>query len=153
MKSISHISFIVVFTLLAGDDCAWALQSHSEPEGLYIHQMAHLLFAGALAYLFFHTRVTQGARDRGWRYLQIFCILLIGWNLLAFVGHDAYEHLLPAEFLEKNTLHEKLTWPMTPAKGFYYIAKLDHVLLIPALATLVLSLRSFYRKACRESDK
>ena len=65
MKRIFCIQFIGIVTLLllGQTESAWALQSHGAPEGIYVHQMAHVLFMGALAYLYWHTRRSQ---DGGW---------------------------------------------------------------------------------------
>src|SRR5690606_16026838 len=47
---------LTVLLVLGQTESAWALQSHGAPEGIYVHQMSHLLFMGALAYLYWHTR-------------------------------------------------------------------------------------------------
>jgi hypothetical protein len=145
---IAAISVTLVPLLLAlTADNAWALQSHSAPEGIYVHQMAHLLFSGALGYLYWHTRHSPALVSRGWKYLQIFCILLICWNLLAFLGHETFEHLSANDFINKNTFRESLAPPITLAKVIYFISKMDHCLNVPALFALVISLRTFYREA------
>jgi len=72
--------------LLLAPDQAWALQAHAPPEGIYVHQLAHLFFAAALSYLFWDVR-RSAFPGKGWRYLQIFCVLMILWNILAFSGH------------------------------------------------------------------
>ena len=132
---------------------AMALQTHGAPEGIYVHQMAHALFMGALIYLYWHTRKTQETSGRGWKYFQIFCLFLIAWNILAFTGHETYEHLLDSDFHDRNTWDARLAYPITFKKVLYYITKMDHFLIVPALMALVISLRAFYHEAKREAGK
>lgn len=141
------ISLVLLFQF-APTESAWALQSHGAPEGLYVHQMAHLLFAATLAYLFWHTRRTPADTSKGWQYLQIFSVLLACWNLLAFAGHEAFEHLTVGDFIGKDSWEEQLTAPISPVKALYFVSTMDHFLIVPALLALVISLRTFYREAC-----
>lgn len=128
----------------------WALQSHGAPEGIYVHQMGHLLFMGALGYLYWHTRKSPVTKSKGWKYLQIFCFFLILWNIIAFTGHQAFGQLSPADFIEKDTWKEQLAPPITGIKLLYYITKMDHLLNVPGLLALVISLRTFYKEALLE---
>ncbi len=143
--------YTLVLLLFGFSDTAWALQSHGAPEGLYVHQMAHALFMAALAYLYWHTRRTQELTSKGWRYLQLFCILLFCWNILAFTGHQALEFLTPQDFIDKNNWGEQLALPLSFIKILYYITKMDHFLMVPALFALVIGLRSIYRQAAKEA--
>ncbi|MCP3930780.1 MAG: hypothetical protein GY705_16960, partial [Bacteroidetes bacterium] len=105
-NNVYFIPTLLLFLLFCVDiKSGWALQSHSAPEGIYVHQMAHLLFMGALGYLYWHTRKSQIFKSKGWKFLQVFCILLILWNLLAFTGHEAFEQLSPEDFASKNNLN------------------------------------------------
>ncbi|HBH28354.1 MAG: hypothetical protein N839_0003030 [Desulfofustis sp. PB-SRB1] len=139
--------------MLAWPEYAWALQSHGEPEGLYVHQIAHILFAGALAYLVWHTRRTQEFSERGWKYLQLFCLLTIAWNVIAFTGHQVQEYLSIDDFLNKGSWHELITYPITIAKALHYLTKMDHLLFTPALLALMISLRCFYRDALTRRER
>lgn len=149
-NSITIAAVISLLLLLGGSQNCWALQSHSAPEGIYVHQMAHLLFTGALGYLYWHTRTNPVIASKGWKYLQLFCIFLISWNLLAFTGHEAFEQLTPEDFVNNNTWEAKIGSPITFVKLLYYVTKMDHFLNVPALLALVISLRTFYREALEE---
>jgi hypothetical protein len=144
---------ITVLLVLGQTESAWALQSHDAPEGIYVHQMAHLLFMGALAYLHWHTRLSPVLISKGWKYLQLFCILLFCWNMLAFVGHAAFEHLVVTDFIQKESWGEQLVFPLSIAKILYFISKMDHFLYVPALIALVISLRTFYLEARIEAAR
>ncbi|MGB3212806.1 MAG: hypothetical protein WBB19_19050 [Desulforhopalus sp.] len=149
---IQGIGFILLL-LFGQSESAWALQSHGAPEGIYVHQMAHVLFMGALAYLYWHTRRSPVLVSKGWKYLQFFCILLFCWNLLAFAGHEAFEHLGPHDFIDKNSWKEQIAAPITFIKVLYFITKMDHFLNVPALLALVISLRTFYLEVRKEDNK
>jgi hypothetical protein len=144
---------LVILSVLGQTESAWALQSHGAPEGIYVHQMAHILFMGALAYLYWHTRRSQVLISKGWKYLRFFCILLFCWNLLAFAGHEAFSHLSPTDFVEKSSWNEQIAAPITFVKALYFITKMDHFLNVPALLALVISLRTFYLEVLEEENK
>ncbi len=128
---------------------ALALQVHGEPEGLYVHQMAHLHYIFALGYFFWDIRQASFT-GRGWRYLQLFCILMTCWNVIAFVGHFAGLYLEPHAFYQTdNYLETRLLSPFTFNKYLYFITKLDHLIYVPALFFLYLGLRSFYHSVVK----
>ncbi len=148
-----HSICLALLLLFGQSENAWALQSHGAPEGLYVHQMAHILFMGALAYLYWHTRRSPFLTSKGWKYLRIFCILLFCWNLLAFAGHEAFEHLSPADFLDRASWKEQIGAPLSFVKVLYFITKMDHFLNVPALIALAISLRMFYLEALEEGKE
>ncbi|WP_051305892.1 hypothetical protein [Desulfogranum mediterraneum] len=145
--------WLLLWSILCAPGSAWALQPHSAPEGLYVHQMSHLLFMGALIYLYWHTRRTPELSGRGWRYLQTFCLLFAGWNLLALVGHEAIKFLSPGDFIAKSSWNEQIVGPISPIKMVYFITKMDHLLYVPALVALVVGLRSFSQEVLREKEQ
>lgn len=146
IKTLLQRTWLVVPLLLLGmHGEAWALQVHGAPEGLYVHQMAHLHYIFALGYFYWDIRRTSFT-GRGWRYLQVFCLLMTCWNLLAFVGHIAGAYLDPQSLRQTGGyLGTCLLGPITFNKGLYFVAKLDHLLYVPAMFFLFLGLRSFYR--------
>lgn len=153
MLSYLHHTGLLIIALLLVPGHAWALQPHSAPEGLYVHQMSHLLFTGALIYLYWHTRRTPELSNKGWHYLQMFCILFAGWNMLALVGHEAIKFLSTADFINKSSWNEQIAGPITPIKMLYYITKMDHLLYVPAMLALVVGLRTLSKDAAEEEDK
>ncbi len=155
MKHTNKIQIVILTVLIFFGESrsAWALQTHAPPEGIYVHQMAHILFMGALAYLYWHTRRTPAIESKGWKYLQIFCIILFFWNLMAFTGHEISEHLTSADFIDKNTWKEQIAAPVTFVKTLYFITRMDHFLNVPALLALVISLRTFYLEARKEVER
>lgn len=135
---------IITFLLLSLPEISWAFQPHGAPEGLYVHQMSHVVFLCGLAYLYWHTRRTTALVSRGWHYLRCYCVLLILWNLLAFIGHAVATVLTPEDFLNSGSWDALILSPLTLEKIVFYITKMDHLLCVPAAFFLLISLRTFY---------
>lgn len=141
--------FLVGLWVMAPSD-AYALQTHGEPEGLSVHQMAHIFYIFALGYLYWDTK-RSGFSGKGWQYLRVFCVLTIMWNVLAIVGHGAAQQLEPSDFITVDDyLMKKMSMPLTAVKMVYYIAKYEHLVMVPAMFFLFLSLRAFYEQPLEE---
>jgi hypothetical protein len=124
---------------------ALALQVHGEPEGLYVHQMAHLHFIFALGYLFLDIRRT-GFSGKGWLFLQFFCGAMVLWNLVAFIGHQTEVLITADQFANsEDYLRMRLLGPLSLHKIIYYLTKMDHLVIVPGLLLLFLAMRSFYK--------
>jgi len=138
-------SLFVFLIFLTVPDSAWALQSHGPPEGIYVHQMAHILFFGSLLYMYWDLRRSSFA-GRGWTYLQWFCLLMLIWNVIAFTGHAVTIRLEPGYISTATSyIHARLMGPMNLHKVVFYLTRFDHVVVVPALFFLCIGLRSLYR--------
>ncbi len=93
------IFLIACFVVCLAPDKVWALQVHSSPEGLYVHQLAHILFAFSMAVLAYWLEINRFVDERGWRLIQISCLLFLLWNLVAFTGHYV-EVKIPPNLIE-----------------------------------------------------
>jgi len=100
-------------------------------EGSYVHQLAHLLFCGAMIFFIYEMRGEKLQRYRGFGYLMWGCGILALWNLDAVVGHTLEwgrmnRTMIGHGLSERLVMEDWETW-------FYYITKIDHfALLIPA---------------------
>lgn len=119
-------------------------------EGSYVHQLAHLLFCGAMIFFIYEMRQEKLQRYRGFRYLIWGCVILAFWNLDAVVGHTL-EWGLRNPVIMGHGLSQRLlmedweTW-------FYYITKIDHfALLIPAFYLYYRGLKTLARESQSES--
>ncbi len=90
-------------------------------------------------------------REPGWRCIQYAALFFILWNLDAFAAHFLDEQAdildtLPAGFgrlrIEIGDYPAALAW-------FYYIAKLDHLLCVPAMLFLYAGLRRLLKDEAR----
>ena len=153
LKRINLLTLFLPLTLILAPDQAWALQSHGPTESIYVHQLAHLFYAAALGYLFWDVG-RNAFSGKGWRYLQIFCILMIFWNLVAFSGHWLGLHIADSDIVHpKGYFSSQITGPLSVIKLIYFSATLDHLLSVPALFFLFLSLRSLYHSSGLEEEK
>ncbi|MDR3630339.1 MAG: hypothetical protein P4L42_08375 [Desulfocapsaceae bacterium] len=132
---------------------AFALQTHGGGEGMVVHQLAHIQYFGALGYLLWDIRRSAFV-GVGWRYLQKFCLLLMIWNAVAFIGHFS-QLFLAQEAIDTSDgyLYALLQAPITVGKLIFYITALDHLVCAPALFFLFLAMRSFYRSTDETEDR
>lgn len=141
---------LLLTVLLIFPDQAHALQAHGAPEGIYVHQLAHIFFLSALCYLLWDIR-RSSFPGKGWRFLQAFCICMILWNIVAFSGHWVGGSINNSDIVvNSGYLSATITGPITTSKLIYYLTKLDHLFSVPALFFLYLCMRSLYRRSCEE---
>lgn len=130
---------ILAVTLQTGP--AWAVQSHGGTEGLVAHQLGHVLFATGMGYLFFRLRTTR-THGRGWLEFKIFLLLLVAWNITTFTGHWMSVSVAEGSPLEVHTTVLSIT--IHNVRGaIYYLTRLDHLILVPSFAFLLLALRKW----------
>jgi hypothetical protein len=82
--------------LLALCAAAHATQPHKAPEGLYVHQLGHLLFLLAMVLVCVRLYRTLLFAGRGWTHLKASAVLCTLWNLDSLVAHWL-EEMMPAE--------------------------------------------------------
>ena len=113
MLRFAIIPFFAFICCMLLPEESMAFQTHGEPEGIYVHQMAHIFFMAALGYLYWDTK-RSAFSGRGWTYLRIFCVLTILWNLLTLVGHAATQDMHPEDFtVVDGYLFSKVNMPIT----------------------------------------
>jgi len=148
----ARTSFILALTcLLCSPTAATAFQSHPAPEGLYVHQLAHWFFILAMAMLAYWLQVNGFTRERGWRLIQVSCVLLILWNLVAFAGHWVEEMISDAAISGEPDWTQRIIVESVWA-GLYYALKMDHLVQVPAMLCLLLGIRSLYKKAVEKEQ-
>ena len=153
LRKFSALTLFLPLAMLLVPDQAWALQSHGPTESIYVHQLAHIFYSAALGYLFWDVR-RNAFPGKGWRYLQIFCVLMILWNLVAFSGHWLGMHIADSEIIHPSGyFSSQITGPLSAIKLLYYGATLDHLLSVPALICLFLCLRSLYHSSDEADQK
>ncbi len=139
---------LFVILMLLGAVPAMATQTHGEPEGLYAHQMAHVFFILSLGILEFWLRQRNLVKEPGWRYIQLAAVLLILWNLDAFVVHFLTEQVDILKMTTIDIWHKEIIY----AEGYrtigilYYFTKLDHLLCVPAMFCMYLGLKTLLLK-------
>ncbi|MDA8164101.1 MAG: hypothetical protein M0017_03575 [Desulfobacteraceae bacterium] len=127
---------------------AFAVQVHGGPEGLYVHMMAHVFFSAALVYLLCILRRRPPDGSRGWTFFRYSLYLFFLWNLDTFMVHWLSSRLPDEALAESGPIWgHHLNSPLTFERLMYYFGRFEHLLSVPAVFFLVLSLRAFCRQA------
>ena len=152
MRIFFLIPVVASLFVFVSTETAFALQTHSAPEGLYAHQLAHLFFIlcmGSFAYRIHRTRLH---RHRGWIFFALGGILLMSWNLWAFTGHVITLFISKENFILPEGHLVPLLHITSWKEILYYVLKLDHLLSVPALVCFYLGLKSMLTMFPQESD-
>lgn len=122
---------------------ALATQGHGGIEGVYAHQFAHVFFIVSMGILIYWLRERKLVQETGWRLIQYSALFFILWNIDTILVHalDDQFRIIQAQPVG--------TWQILISDGynhnfiklFYYVAKLDHLLCVPALVLLYLGLK------------
>lgn len=146
MYSVKIFPLIIVIILFFISTDAQAIQVHGHPEGLYVHQMAHITFALSMIFLLYMLNKRPLGNCPGWRYLKFSVFFFLLWNVDTLIAH-ALGVELPAEAIKGTTLLEKtLVGPFDWKRTLFYITKNDHFLCVPAMIFMVMFLRTFYHE-------
>jgi hypothetical protein len=118
-----------------------AVQQHGGAEGLVAHQIAHLLFIVGIGYLLSKI-IRSRFNDPGWFEFKVFLWLIIGWNILTFTGHWMRESVDPAGF--SRIYGRVVSYSVNDIfDAYFYLTRLDHLLLVPSFIFLFLALRKW----------
>lgn len=122
---------------------AHAVQSHGGAEGLVSHQIGHILFTVAMLTLLLRMKRVQ-LTGLGWYEFKWFLWLIILWNTLTFSGHWLREKIAAEHFITQN--NQITAFHAGGALDLlFYVTRLDHLLLAPAFAMLLLAIRNWGR--------
>lgn len=102
--------------------------------------------------LVYWLQVNDFVRQRGWRLIQIACLLLILWNTDAVLGHWVEERVASEAVIGEPDWTQRIVMDSMMTQ-LYYVLKLDHLVSVPALACLCLGIRSLYKSALKEEGR
>jgi hypothetical protein len=138
-----NLPFFIFAVLVFPAESALATQAHGGIEGVYIHQASHLFFVISMAILIYWLRERELVRERGWRYIQYAALLFIIWNLDTILVHflDDQLELIRATRVDTWQIRVQAQNGARSLEVFYYLAKLDHLLCVPALFFLYAGLK------------
>ena len=145
-SALSYVAVSIAWMLVFADR-ALATQTHGQPEGLYVHQMAHIFFIIAMGSLEFWLRQRNLIQERGWKYIQLAAVLFILWNINAATVHFLDEHLDVLGITKLGLWHIQID----SSQGhdsiaiLYYLLKLDHLLCVPAMFFLYYGLKTILK--------
>ncbi len=151
-RSMYQIWLGVVAIIIFDPRPTLALQTHGPPEGLYVHQLAHLFFAAALLFLIWQIKYEGLAGLPGFRQIRWACGLFVLWNVIAFLGHWSEILLVPQAFQgQQGDMSQRLIMSRFPA-WIYYVTQLDHLILVPAFFLLSRGLKALLFKTPKEAQ-
>lgn len=120
---------------------AFALQTHAAPEGLYVHQIGHILFAVAMFGFALRIRRSRLSTEKSWRLMSRGAILFGLWNGWAFLGHILAVLIPKTDFNRDSHGLKSILVIHSPMDVLYYIFKMDHLLCFPALLLIYCALK------------
>jgi len=141
---VHHLIVLFLYTLWAfilPPNLAWAVQAHGGVEGLVSHEIGHLLFILGMVSLIYHVYHLQ-MRGPGWSEFKIFLWLILLWNFLTFSGHWMRECITPEKFITNNG--QIIAFDISNiADGYFYLTRMDHLILVPAFLFLLFALKKW----------
>ena len=157
MKQIicKSIRFLPVFlAVLFYSEQASATQTHGGLEGVVVHQIAHIVFVGAMALLIYWLRQHGLVKNPGWKRIQYAAVFFLLWNINAFIVHLLEEQV---DILDMTQIGPwKLRLQSQPAYEWaawlYYMVKLDHLICVPAMIFLYSGLKRLREAPVAESS-
>ena len=126
---------------------ALATQGHAGIEGVWVHQFAHLFFLFSMGLLIYWLRQAELVKLPGWRFIQYAAVFFILWNTDAFLVHylDEQRLAVTVNHIASWTIRIEATNGHKGLAALYYLAKLDHLLCVPAMVCLMLGLHHMLR--------
>ena len=134
----NYFSPIILPIFLCIPTPVFAFQQHGEPEGLIVHQIAHILFFSGL--IIFYKRINRTkTQGEGWFEFNTALLFFLFWNCITFYGHWYQAYIRPEKFISIDGTTVALTvkniWDL-----LFYISKFDHLILVPAFLYLSFAL-------------
>jgi len=125
-------------SLLLAADTALATQTHGQPEGLYVHQMAHIFFIISMGILICRLKSKKPHLSPGWKLVKYSALFFILWSLDAFAVHFLSEQLNMIQIKTIGLWQIKINdyFDNNLLKFFYYLARMDYLLLLPGFIFL-----------------
>lgn len=132
---------VIIAIIMMSVKPGWAVQAHGGAEGLVSHQIAHILFTIGMGYLLYRLSAMRKG-GTGWFEFKLFLWLLLAWNVTTFSGHWINEIIPADKFI--RTESGSLTYTIESfLDTIYYLTRLDHLILVPSFAFLLLALRKW----------
>ncbi len=141
---LTALSWIILITNPAHATCEYGL-----PQGVHTHQLAHIFFIISMGILIYRLRGKKSNISSGWKFIQYSALFFILWSIDAFAVH-----FLSVQF---NIIQVKTIGPWqikindcfdnNLLKVFYYLARMDYLLFMPAFIFLYYGLTRLLKKS------
>jgi len=111
-----------------------------------VHLFGHILFSSSIIFILFFLKGHPFGRSRKWTCFRLSLILFLIWNLDTMTNHILLRMMMKEDvMIEGFFMRHYVAAPVTPLKLAYYLTSFDHVICVPAMFLLVISLRLFWR--------
>ena len=147
--------YIVVFFLaslswtILSPDTALATCDYGRPEGVHTHQLAHIFFIISMGMLIYRLRGKKPHLSSGWKFIQYSALFFILWNLDAFAVHFLNEqfNIIQVKTIGPWQIKINDCFDNNLLKFFYYLARMDYLLFMPAFIFLYFGLTRFLKES------
>jgi hypothetical protein len=146
--------FIIVFFLTAlswtvlCSDSALATFDYGRAEGIHTHQFAHIFFVISMGILIYRLKDKKPHMSSGWKFIQYSALFFILWSLDASVVHllDEQFNLIQVKTIDPWQIKINDSYDNNLLKFFYYLARMDYLLYMPAFIFLYYGLRRLLKE-------
>ena len=147
--------YIFIFSLTALSwtilcpEQALATCDYGRPEGVHTHQLAHIFFIISMGILIYRLREKKSHLSSGWKFIQYSAFFFILWSLDAFAVHfmDEQFNIIQIETIGPWQIRIDDCFDNNLLKVFYYLARMDYLLFMPAFIFLYYGLRSLLKES------
>ena len=148
LKRLFYWMLLIAGGRLIGPEVVLAPRTHGAPEGLYAHQIAHFFFLFSMGILIYWLRARLLVEETGWRFIQYSALFFIFWNMDTFLVHllDELPGIIKVERIDFWYIEIRGQKNLKGLEVLYYVAKLDHLLCVPALLFLYAGLKRLLKE-------
>ncbi|MBI5190160.1 MAG: hypothetical protein HZA22_05755 [Nitrospirae bacterium] len=143
----TRILLAALLVMLNASD-ALAIQDHGDPEGFYVHQLAHIVFFAAMAFMVVVLKKPAVYALEGWRSIRRAAFLFLLWNVNTFISHEA-RHEMPADYIKGSVLYLK----DNDAVVYYWTSMAEYFFLVPAFVFLAMGLDQLWKHLRKEDSE
>ena len=141
--------YIVVFFLaslswtILSPDTALATCDYGRIEGVHTHQLAHIFFIISMGILIYRLRIKKPHLSSGWKFIQYSALFFILWSFDAFAVHFLNEqfNIIQVKTIGPWQIKINDCFDNNLLKVFYYLARMDYLLFMPAFIFLYYGLK------------
>ncbi len=146
--------YIIVFFLAALSwtflypDPALATCDYGRAEDVHTHQLTHIFFIISMGFFIYRLKDKKPHMSSGWKFIQYSALFFILWSLDAFTVHllDEQFSLIQVTTIDPWQIKINDCFDNNLLKFFYYLARMDYLLCLPAFIFLYYGLRSFLKE-------
>ncbi|MBW2606284.1 MAG: hypothetical protein JRD05_01475 [Deltaproteobacteria bacterium] len=128
---------------------AFATCDYGRIEGVHTHQLAHIFFIISMGILIYRLRIKKPHLSSGWKFIQYSALFFILWSLDAFAVHFLNEQYNIIQIKTIGPWQIKINdcFDNNLLKVFYYLARMDYLLFMPAFIFLYYGLKRLLKES------